>query len=151
MVSKSRWNKNVLNIPKQTLWLQRDFPNGSIHKGQKRVVWSGRIQPSPLSQEYTIAICYSLGQRPMVKILEPELIKLKGMSLPHVYKNDELCLYFPGQWNGETPITQSIIPWTSEWLLHYEIWLATGEWCGGGVHPSIKKKSAVEENELSKS
>jgi len=21
------------------------------------------------------------------------------------------------------------------WLFYYEIWLATGEWCGGGVHP----------------
>ena len=37
-------------------------------------------------------------------------------------------------------IAETIIPWASEWLLHYEIWLATGEWQGGGIHPDISKK-----------
>ena len=31
-------------------------------------------------------------------------------------------------------IADTIIPWTSEWLLHYEIWVATGIWHGGGIH-----------------
>ena len=33
-------------------------------------------------------------------------------------------------------IADTIVPWACEWLLHYEIWLATGEWHGGGEHPS---------------
>ena len=32
-------------------------------------------------------------------------------------------------------LATTIFPWTAEWLLHYEIWLATGEWTGGGYHP----------------
>ncbi|MYD87819.1 MAG: hypothetical protein F4018_15215 [Acidobacteria bacterium] len=28
-----------------------------------------------------------------------------------------------------------IVPWTSEWLACYEIWLATGKWLGGGTTP----------------
>ena len=29
-------------------------------------------------------------------------------------------------------IADTIVAWTCEWLIHYEIWLATGEWHGGG-------------------
>ena len=29
-------------------------------------------------------------------------------------------------------IVDTIVPWTAEWLLHYEVWLATGEWLGDG-------------------
>ena len=29
-------------------------------------------------------------------------------------------------------IADTIVPWTCEWLVHYEIWFATGEWHGGG-------------------
>ena len=34
----------------------------------------------------------------------------------------------------------TLVPWTIEWLFHYEIWLATGTWCGGGEHPVVGKK-----------
>jgi hypothetical protein len=30
-------------------------------------------------------------------------------------------------------IADTIVPWTAEWLVHYEIWLVTGEWYGGGT------------------
>jgi hypothetical protein len=32
-------------------------------------------------------------------------------------------------------IADTIVPWTAEWLVHYEIWLMTGEWYGGGDCP----------------
>lgn len=32
-------------------------------------------------------------------------------------------------------VCDTIVPWTAEWLLNYELWLATGEWVGGGEHP----------------
>lgn len=35
---------------------------------------------------------------------------------------------------------ETVIPWTSEWLLHYEVWLATGDWHGRGEHPSTGSK-----------
>ena len=31
-------------------------------------------------------------------------------------------------------LAETILPWASEWLAHYEGWLYTGEWKGGGVH-----------------
>lgn len=30
-------------------------------------------------------------------------------------------------------LADTIIPWTLDWLMHYEFWLATGKWRGGGV------------------
>ena len=38
------------------------------------------------------------------------------------------------EWDKTKFIAETIIPWTSEWLLHYEIWVATGTWHGGGIH-----------------
>jgi hypothetical protein len=37
-------------------------------------------------------------------------------------------------------IATSIVPWASEWLLHYEIWRATGTWTGGGHEPKQGSK-----------
>ena len=33
-------------------------------------------------------------------------------------------------------IVDTTIPWTSEWLIYYEIWRATGDLYGGGEAPS---------------
>jgi hypothetical protein len=30
-------------------------------------------------------------------------------------------------------MSKSIVPWLGLWLIHYEGWLATGHWEGGGV------------------
>ena len=38
------------------------------------------------------------------------------------------------KWNERKMIAKTIIPWTSEWLFHYEIWVTTGTWHGGGIH-----------------
>lgn len=33
-------------------------------------------------------------------------------------------------------IADTLVPWASEWLLFYELWLATdGQWLGEGEHP----------------
>lgn len=37
-------------------------------------------------------------------------------------------------------LADTIIPWTVEWLYFYELWLATGEWLGGGEHPDFGKE-----------
>jgi hypothetical protein len=37
-------------------------------------------------------------------------------------------------------ISDTIIPWISEWLYYFEFWCITGEWYGGGKHPTKKDK-----------
>jgi hypothetical protein len=61
-----------------------------------------------------------------------------------------LCLYYrkAQEWNNQLYIADTIIPWTSEWLLHYEFWLASGDWHGRGIHlkfkPFEKDKSSAQ-------
>lgn len=33
-------------------------------------------------------------------------------------------------------LADTYVPWTMEWLVDFELWLATGEWLGGGEHPA---------------
>jgi hypothetical protein len=32
-------------------------------------------------------------------------------------------------------LAHTLLPWTAEGLLHYELWLITGTWTGGGHTP----------------
>lgn len=94
------------------------------------------IQPSPASQLYTIRILQQNCGQPKVTVIDPPLQLHPGASsLPHIYPGDELCLYYPGQWQPEMFLATTVVPWTAEWLMHYELWLATGHWAGGGYHP----------------
>jgi hypothetical protein len=69
-----------------------------------------------------------------VQILDPVLDPGVRDELPHVYTDTGgLCLHEHGQWDQSLPIATTIIPWAAEWLLHYELWKATGVWTGGGA------------------
>lgn len=105
--------------------------------------WEGQLKPSPLSVNYPIKLMYikSRGRyKPQIFVTEV-LKKPEGCDrLEHVYSQtkQELCLYYPTahEWNDTMKLSETIIPWACEWLYFYEIWLITGEWLGGGVHPS---------------
>jgi hypothetical protein len=73
-----------------------------------------------------------MDARPFVWVLDPPLDAGHRERLPHVYSEDRLCLYTPGEWNGSMFIATTIIPWAAEWLFHYEVWKATDRWTGGG-------------------
>ena len=45
-------------------------------------------------------------------------------------------------------MVDTTVPWTSEWLLNYEIWLATGTWYGGGEWPP-RRNHADQEHAVS--
>lgn len=93
------------------------------------------IQPSPASQVYTVHARQRHGQDPQVTVIEPRLELHPGAtSLPHVYPGDELCLFYPGQWRPDMLLSTTILPWTAEWLMYYELWLVSGHWTGGGQH-----------------
>lgn len=105
------------------------------------LIWRGKISPTPLSQEYSVLITYKLGWSPRVWVVGDELEKLDDPEFPHKYdieidtKKVRICLYRYQEFNDYKYLSKTIIPWTIEWLYFYEIWLATGEWCGGGEHP----------------
>ncbi len=120
--------------------LKAYFPESKYSIGNNMLVWSGYLQPTFLSPDYLIKIVYKRGNSPNVYVVEPKpLIFPEGKTkLEHVYNTEKqhLCLYHrpSKEWKHTMHIADTIIPWTSEWLYHYEIWVATGTWKGGGLH-----------------
>lgn len=122
------------------------FPDSEIAVNHIELTWKGNFTPTPLSETYSIKMVYKKGKHPDVYISSPKLALYPGKKkLPHVYSTSKqwLCLYFrkARQWDFHMSISDTIIPWISEWLFHYECWLATGEWHGGGIeHIDVKNK-----------
>ena len=128
-----------LSLAVQSVELRSKFPESKIAltKGTK-LIWIGKLHPSHLSIVYTVQIIYQFGKRPEVRVLDPVLKTRPGEKIPHMFRGKDLCLYRSkyGEWVPSKLIASTIIPWTSLWLLHYEIWLASGEWCGSRAeHP----------------
>ena len=96
------------------------------------LTWRSELCPSPASPVYTVSLTYRVGEPPKVFVDAPRLDPGHRERLPHVYDGDRLCLYTPGEWQATMSIAKTIIPWTAEWLLHYELWKATDRWAGGG-------------------
>jgi len=106
----------------------------ALHRGTIR--WTGDLQPSALSDSYTVQIDYRPPARPRISVLRPKLASIKPEErIPHTFFNGTICLHLPGEWTSAMPIADTIVPWMSLWLLHYEIWLTLGKWMGGGHEP----------------
>lgn len=112
-------------------------------KKKNQLYWSGTIQPTALSKEYSVFVLYHFNKSPQVWIIGDELEKLDDDNFPHKFeinrknKMVRICLYRYSEFNSSKLIADTIIPWTIEWLYFYELWLATGEWLGGGEHLEI--------------
>jgi hypothetical protein len=136
------WTKRAISLAAQVGHLQKMFPSSRINIKRSQLTWVATLQPSPLSNTYKVRLQYKLDERPDVEVLDPELEERDGCRPPHLYPKKRLCLYLPrmSEWNSDMLLADTIVPWISEWLFNYEIWLATGEWCGGGEHPDIDEK-----------
>jgi hypothetical protein len=134
------------------LTLRGDFPDSTIRLDPGRLTWTGRLKPTPISETYLVKVEYgSSWRRPNITILAPKLVAPQGGHLPHVFPGNKPCLHFPGEWTPEMLIAKSIVPWASEWLLHYEIWRTTGTWTGGGHEPSHgSKRDRSESSDLTR-
>ncbi len=132
----------AINLARHFVAIQSAIPaaHGKIERGLLDCVVP--IQPCITSETYSARIRYRHSEPPHVHILEPTLmLRDDADHLPHTYPGNELCLFYPGEWQHDRFLAVTIVPWTAEWLLHYEIWLATGEWTGGGRHPARSRKA----------
>ncbi|MEK5377586.1 hypothetical protein [Paenibacillus sp. FSL P2-0173] len=126
-----------IDTARQYQALKLAFPRSEVTLVREKLTWIGQLKPTELSQIYTVSIEYTLGSSPKVQVLDPCLRPRQGEKIPHMFDQKRLCLYYPAskEWNKNKWIHQTIIPWTSMWLYFYEIWHATGEWLGEGIHP----------------
>jgi len=125
----------------QRLRLLRAKPGseGTVKRGH--LTWRGTFQPTSASAVYTVEIQHTVGLRPDIRVIDPPLEGRPGEALPHVFPGDLLCVYRGDQWTANRPLT-AILPWITEWLFYYELWLATGQWYGGGHVVRTGKKDA---------
>jgi hypothetical protein len=128
-----------LNLAQHALALRQGFPGATLSLRGGRLVWTSWLQPTPLSRRYFVRIELGHDGLPHVRVIEPQLESRGGASLPHVYREGTLCLYSRGEWHPGMSLVLTIVPWASEWLMNYEIWLATGEWHGGGEWPPRRR------------
>jgi len=154
MVQKQKKLNPIAQVTAEIGALLRLYPDGIfITQTSKSFSWTVVVCPTPLSQTYKIRLDYQYGDTPRVYVTDPyPLGKYPGKKvLPHVYstKNQQICLYYPGigEWNRDMLLARTIVPWASEWLLFYELWLSTGVWLGEGLHPTQNKKEEDKKGE----
>lgn len=138
-MGKSKFPKiKPISLVIQKLHIEKHFSDArtSIRRNCLNVIMY--LQPSLFSCRYTVSLSYQARYVPRVKVLSPDLQLPERKSDVHVYKEGTLCLYYPGEWKSNTLIVNTIVPWISEWLLHYEIWEVTNKWHGGGIHATLK-------------
>lgn len=124
-----------LSIAQQALGLRTEFPASQIQVSAQALAWTGILTPTHLSRDYTVTLTYRPGCWPTVLIVDPALRCDVDGGIPHLYRDGTICLYDTNQWNPTLLFVDTIIPWTSEWLHHYELWVATGTWYGDGDVP----------------
>ena len=127
-----------INLMLQLKYLYFALPDGSGSVKRSCLHFTYNVKPSEFSKEYTVKIEYKISKRPKVTVLRPKLKIPKSKMKIHMFKDNSLCLYYHKfkEWNNTMLLSKNIVPWVSEWLLHYEIWSVTGFWCGGGIHPN---------------
>jgi len=114
-------------------------PGSVARVNAEKLVWYYTYVPHPLCQQYSLKLEYKHRGTPKVYVVNTVLARYEDQELPHVYDQEKqhLCLYDPegNEWSSSMIIATTIIPWASDWLYHYEVWLTTGDWLGGGRHP----------------
>jgi hypothetical protein len=130
-------------VPQQIIAMELSFPEFKYEWKKNTVMWTGHLKPTALSKNYKIQISYSLDkQQPEILVLSTALSRRGNEKIPHIYPGNRLCLFRPKkkEWTKDMLISETIVPWTSLWLYYYEMWHATGEWLGGGEHPTERKR-----------
>lgn len=112
----------------QNVGVARHFPTFKASFGRGKVTWRGTLQPREGSPVYRVSVTYKPGWPPEVRVISPRL----DPDAPHVYPGGLLCLYWPKDknWNCHKSMAETIIPWTAQWLLFYELCKDTGRWLG---------------------
>lgn len=141
MVNNKYLKQKPVQLVEQMIALRMSFPSARCEIIKGKLWWLGKIKPSPLSKEYTVLMTYKMWEVPQVWVVGNELECLDSCDFPHYYEIKEkdemvrICLYRYDEFSPYKVLSKTIVPWIVEWLYFYEIWLATGEWCGGGQHP----------------
>lgn len=139
------------SLARQLLRLQSlglDNAEGAVIERGGKLRFDFNIQPYAIAREYRCRIeLPRTGTNPCAFVLKPDLQALaNGQRPPHIYDHSEgrtkLCLFTPKnrEWRKDMWLSETMVPWTAEWLRYYEMWLVDGSWQGGGEHPEVTSR-----------
>lgn len=132
---KSLNPRAVVNREKSLIQKHYDHITCSISRGV--LICNGEYQPTSESPTYHYMIKYSPPKSPSVYVKSPEIAYHEDI---HMYpKDNSLCLYHKTDlvWDSSTcHLYDTIIPWTHEWFLFYELYQIQGKW----LHPFVPHK-----------
>lgn len=153
MASNTFRRRRQYRLIDQKIALMKSYPGTTCRILRGALTWEGMVRPTALSRAYQLTVTYKVGYRPQVSVSGDGLPGLERPDFPHKFAIDrknntvKICLHLRHEFSESMLISDCIIPWAVEWLYFYEIWLATGEWCGGGKHPGnnspTKKRAQV--------
>ncbi len=115
-------------------------------RGERHLRFELQLRPTETSATYKVLFAYTLGDRPMVWVREPEPVKeAHGVKTPHLNYDGTLCLFDPDkkEWDDGQALAYTTVPWTLRWLFHYEHWLVFGDWRGDGPAEVVAKPAGV--------
>jgi len=131
---------SALTLAQQLGRMSTTYPGFRGFLSRNRAVWTGTLCPGPISEPYAVEISYLPPKRPKVWVVEPHPVPLaQDARIPHTFPDGSVCLHLHEEWDARRFIADTIVPWLSLWLLHYEGWRVTGEWLGGGDEPREKR------------
>lgn len=127
-----------LSVGEQAAAIRQAWPGFRCTISAGRLSCEGHLRPTNFSRQYRVRVRYAVGSPPEVSVVQPIVTPPPGLgAVPHTYPGTVLrpCVYFPDgkQWTARARLAVTVIPWLVEWLFYFELWLATGEWLGGGI------------------
>jgi len=151
--SSKQARKKGFSANKQLEKIKELFPNMEVNKIKGNLFEVViKLKPTPVSKAYDVKICFDKYSGVDIYVINEKLeVAANRKTLPHVYSHLEqkLCLYSwkKRQWTKEKLISSTIIPWASEWLEFYELWLISGKWLGGGhdEYGEYVEKKSIED------
>ncbi len=135
----AKYNRSrCVSLAQQLLQLRNTYPDliDQIDISRSELRCLIRLQPTPESVIYKVRIGLRLGGTPTAQIIEPKnLAKVNGMKPHHLFNRsvdgkERLCVYYPKDhnWNDNSFLADSYIPWVITWLSAYETWQITNLW-----------------------
>lgn len=127
--------KHLLILLEKQL-LNRHFPFLRFKIEFGKLLCYGFFQPTPYSPVYHYRLEWEPGTAPKVFPVNPQIAYDDDI---HMYAEGCLCLYYPKEFVydvDKSHLHETIIPWTHEWFVFYELYLIKGRW----LHPYVDHK-----------
>lgn len=137
---KSKWIQPTAIIRKEKKLIEKHYDFIRCEIKRDKLICYGEFCPTMNSVNYQYRIEYKPPLKPSVFVRSP---KIEYNDDIHMYPEDNsLCLYHKTDllWTERSHLFDTIIPWTHEWFVFYELYQFSGKW----LHPEVKHRSTRE-------